>query len=275
MRKLFLLPAIVGILLAIRPSLRRSLHISDLWQSVIPPTSRQRWLIIGLGVSGLISLLVMGKFLPYHFEPMMLVLIPFAAIGIESLIVAIPVKTLKVVAIISLCMFSLLRVYPLYLMRPFANAILSGEPIDIAQNNMTSAEDGFRRNVDIAVASYLDKTAPIGERIACATLTAGVRLRTERQCVSRFTTFYSLSMSAPNGRHPDFQEVWRREFVDSIISERPFFLVLGNGPTEVLDWVHRPPSQSIHEIEGFDSLILPRYKLDTTIGGYSILRRAD
>jgi len=274
-RKLFFLPAFAGILLAFRSSLRRTFNINRLWRSVTLPKSSERWLFVGYCVCGLISLLVMGKFLPYHFEPIMLVVLPFAALGIESLIAAIPGRPWRITAISALCLYAFLRVYPLFLVRPFANAIMTGEPIEIAKNNMTSAEAGFRRNVDVAAASYIDETAPSGNCVACATLTAGVRLRTTRLCVSRFTTFYPLSMSAPDGSHPDFQQAWRIEFIDSLLIERPYYIVLGNGPAEVVDWVHKPPSQCIHEIEGFDSLIMPHYKIDTNIGGYSILRRSD
>ncbi len=273
MRKLFFVPGFVGILLAIYPSLRRASSVRAFWQSITPPMLRQRWLFIGYGLSALISLLTMGKFLPYHFEPLMLVLMPFAALGIESLIAAIPGRPWKIVAIASLCIFSLFRVYPLYLATPFAHAILNGEPLEIPQSEMTSAEAGFRSNVDAEVAAYLDKTAPLGEHVACVTLTAGIRWRTAHPCVSRFTTFYPLSMCAPDGTHPEFQQAWRREFLDSLIADKPYYIVLGNGPAEIIDWVRIPPSQSIHDLEGFDSLILPHYQADTTIGGYTFLKR--
>ena len=272
-RKIFFVPGFLGLLLAFRSSLRIPLRVQRVWKRIRIPSSKQQWLFIGYGLSGLLSLLVMGKFLPYHFEPLILVLSPFAALGIESLIAAVPRTPWKIAAIAVIVIYSLLRVYPLYIARPFAHAILNGQPLEVPQNAMTSVEAGFRNNIDAAVAAYIDRTAPPSEYVACATLTAGIRWRTSHPCVSRFTTFYPLSMYAPNGTHPDFQQTWRREFLDSLIVDKPYYIVLGNGPAEIVDWVHKTPAQSIHEIEGFDSLILPNYRADTVIGGYSILMR--
>ncbi len=271
-RKLFLISGFIGVLFAVRPPLRRTLHVDTVWNDIVPPHSQEQLLFLGYSLSGLLSLFVMGKYLPYHFTPFMLMIVPFAALGFKSAIAAIPGKAWRIAAITSLCTYAILRVYPLYLARPLTEAIMSGQPLETVQYEMVS-EKGFQRNVELAVAAYIDRTAPADERIECATITAGVRLRTPRQCVSRFTTFYPLAMKAPNGGHPDFQQTWRRAFVDSLRSRMPYYLVIGNGPTKDIKWMDKPPSESIHEIAGFDSLILPHYQSDTTIGGYSILKR--
>jgi hypothetical protein len=273
-RKLFLIPGLIGVLLALRPSFRRAPRVRRLWQTIHTPRSRERWLFLGYVLSGLISLFVMGKYLPYHFAPILLLLMPFAALGIESIIAAIPRRTLQGVAIALLVLYSILGVYPLFLLRSIAHNIRNGQTVVMARYEMVS-EEGFRGNVEESVAEYIDKTSPRGERVECATLTAGIRWRTPRECMTRFTTFYPLSLCAPNGGHPDFQQVWRKEYVDSLRFAKPYYLVIGNGPTKDTNWLRKPPSQSIHEIEGFDSLVMPLYRFDTILGGYTILKRRD
>jgi len=233
-------------------------------------------LIAGIGITGMVSLIVMGKYMLYHFEPVMLVLIPFSAVGVESVAGLFPSPVYRYGVATALVLFVTFRIAPFSPYRSFLIDLFDGKPnpIDRAQDE-TIVEPGFRISVEKAIAKYIDRTAPSHASIEAATLTAGIRWRTGRPCMSRFTTFYSLSMSAPDGSQPDFQKNWRKEYVDSLRSIRPYYLVLGNGPRELLDFVHQAPSQSIHEFEGFDSLVMPFYRFDTTIGGYTIWKRKD
>jgi hypothetical protein len=240
------------------------------------PSRRDIVLVAGIAVTGLVSLVVMGKYLLYHYEPVMLVLIPFIAVGVESLVPIFPSRVYRYGIASALLLFVSFRIAPFSPYRPFFINLFDGKPnaFERAQDE-TISEPGFRISVENAIIDYIDRTAPAHASIECATLTAGIRWRTERPCLSRFTTFYSLSMTAPDGSHPDFQKNWRKEYIDSLRSTRPYYIVLGNGPPELAGWVPETPLKSIHAIEGFDSLILPYYCMDTTIGGYSILKRRD
>ena len=273
-QKLYFLAGLLGMVVTVIPILRQNPRI----RSAIEGTQRLRFdervLIIGISIASIISIAVMGKFMPYHFNPLMLVVIPFAALAIDGIVRAMPYPILKAAVILFLLGYAILRIFPQQLIGPYLVNIRTGvpHPIKAAQDLMVPEID-FRKSVEENVASYIDRTASPGEPFEAATLTAGIRLRTPRMSATRFTTFWPLSLPSPKGEHPAFQQLWRKEYIDSLLSVRPYYLVIGNGPMEVLKWVKETPLQCIHEIPGFDSLVFPRYALDTVIGGYWIYRR--
>ena len=268
-QKFFLLLSTAGFLLALLPRLRPLHSRNSLWQNVRLLDLADVVLYSGFGVAGLLSLFVMGKFIPYHFEPVILVGSPFSALALESFLDAIHGRTWKVVAVVSLSLYIVLRIYPFNLLATFGQACFGTTSLDEVRNAFIH-EPGYRRSVDAAVASYIDRTAPPHTGIECATLKAGIRWRLQHRAIGRFTTFYPLSMSEPDGSHPSYQMAWRREFIASILTEKPYYIVMANGPQDIIDWVHYAPAMSIHQIEGFDSIVEPHYQYDTTIGGYTL-----
>jgi len=92
---------------------------------------------------------------------------------------------------------------------------------------------------------------------------------------TRFTTLNPIIVTSPDGSHPPFQQAWRREYVDSLRSARPYFIAISDQPIEVFGWIHKSPLEAIHGLPGFDSLIMPHYRQDTVIGGYTLLKRID
>lgn len=272
--KFFLIPGLAGIALALVPRLRVLASIRRVWDGITRPIAAERVLIVGYAVAGLISLLVMGKYYPYHFEPVMLVLLPFASLAFESLIAGLRRPAVQVAALLVILGFYAVRVFPLYLVQPVIADALNGipHPLEAAQD-MLQTDSGYPRSTDAAVARYVDETSPPGERFESATLNGALRWRTARMSASRFTTFYPLTASSPNGEHPAFQQRWRQEYIDSLLSARPYYIVISDEPMEIFGWIHKTPMETIHEIPGFDRLVLPRYQFDTAMGGYTILRR--
>jgi hypothetical protein len=246
-QKFFFVPAIAGIMLTSR-------QLIDNHRS----SRSKQWLVIGYGLSGIISLLVMGKYWTYSFEPLILLLVPFAAIAFDRAWNTQNVVLKYGFIVVVLCYF-FMRVIP-----------ISDIPVAAVFNPEYEfqIEPGFTERSDEIVARYLEN-APRNERFEVASIHAGLRWKCRRESSSRFTTFYSITEAAPDGSHPDFQRQWQREYIDSLRSIRPFYIAISH--VEPLRWP--APVETIHTIPGFDSEILPNYSVDTVLKGYTILRR--
>ncbi len=271
-QKLFFVLGLMGLAFTSIPLVQRYLpRIKIVLNHVSPPSKIDLFLIGSYGFIGIASVLMMGKYWPYHFEVVILALAPFGAIGLQSAVQSLPRRSYKVAGIILLSGYSLFRVFPLYLVIAFFSSIAQHQTSTLGDSY--SCEPGFPASVDAYVARYLDRSIPPGGRFECASRMAGVRWRVHRQSASRFTTFYPLIMTDPHGHHPDFQKAWRREYIDSLLSARPYYLVCSTVPvdTSILDIPS--PAVCIHTIPGFDSEILPHYQFDTVMGTYVIWKR--
>jgi hypothetical protein len=101
----------------------------------------------------------------------------------------------------------------------------------------------------------------------------GLYWKTEREPATPFTTIIPLAMRANN--IPDFQQKWRQEFMDSLRSARPRFLLISQSAFGVGDYLEQRPSDFVHQLNGFDTLLRSYYRSDTVIGDWSIYRRID
>ncbi|MDP4242584.1 MAG: glycosyltransferase family 39 protein [Bacteroidota bacterium] len=276
LQKLFFGSAFIGLLFAFLPSLRGRGKVKAFWERFVAPASRDRLLIAGYALCGIISIWVMGKFWPYHFEPILIIIVPFGAIALETLVVAIPSRILQWAAVLLLIGYSVLRIFPDYIIQPYLSNVMHGvpHPLESLQDTL-QADSGYPRSADFGVAAYIDRMSPPGARFETVTITPGVRWHTGRMSASRFTTLYPLIVSTPSGGHPPFQQAWRREYIDSLRSARPTFIVISAQSVEIFNWIRETPLQMVHEIPGFDSEIMPHYAYDTTIGGYRLFRRRD
>lgn len=266
LRKLFLISGSLGVLIAATPSIRKHRVVRAVLDQVSSPTAGEKLLIGGYGLLGVASLIAMGKYWPYQFEPVILVLAPFGVVFFEIFGRLIPWGSARWMALTVLLLYCLLRELPIGMFYSFA--------ANRVEHSNVGATDSLL-NMYASVASYVNHNTLPNDRYECASRQAGIRWRSERMSASRFTTFYALTTFAPNGTHPEFQQVWRREYIDSLRSARPRLLVISHEAVDSTDLFPESPAQSIHEIPGFDSEILSHYRPDTTIGGYTILKRID
>jgi hypothetical protein len=259
-QKFFLLPAVIGATLVLLVTIRRERLKSRLLKKYIPMQRSERLLILTYIFSSLLALIVMGKYWVYNFEPIVFLCVPFAAMALAALWNVAGVFRYAVAVI--LLSYFFLRV------SPFPGRVLSS--LILHPDQAIEIEQDFPAADDDSVSHYIEH-APGDERVEVASIHAGIRWRLRRMSASRFTTFNAITLPASNGDHPDFQQAWRREYIDSLRSARPYFIVLSHvAPIEL-----SAPVESIHTIPGFDSEILPHYRFDTVLHCYTILRRKD
>src|SRR5579883_476336 len=267
-QKWFIFAGLLGVLISLNSFLGRRLSVVGT-KSLAKP---ERVLILGYAIRGLASLMVMGKFMPCHFEPIFLILIPFAALFTEGVLIKVSNVYIRRSVVALLLVYAFFRIYPFPLFRSVIENIGNDRLIENLQDASVS-EPMFRSSVDRSIANYINKFSPSNARFESCSLTSGIRWLTHRESATRFTTFYPLDMPLPSGLQPQYQLGWRREFIDSLESARPYFIVIGDGPKGSLDWVKETPLAAVHKIKGFDELIGSHYLFDTMIGGFFIYRR--
>jgi hypothetical protein len=230
---------------------------------------RDRILFLSYTLVGVVSVLAMGKYWGYHFALPFLMVLPFAALGMGFIFALFRTPLLKTIAVVVFLLYIALRVFPTYIVTPIITEIKRGEVHPITAAWSRSKDPELHPILCDTVAAYVERNTPPDGRFECASGLAGVRWRVHRRSASRFTTFYSLILRTPSGGHPQFQQEWRREYIDSLLSAKPTCLVLS---THTID-LSGSPAVSIHTLPGFDSLVMPQYRYDTTIGYYMIFKR--
>jgi len=252
--KFFLFPAVCGIILW-----WRHLRGDHKLERVKGFTRSELLLSGGYIVSAVFAMVAMGKYWMYSFEPIILWSAPFASISFQWIWDRMRFSALRYILCGALLLYVIYRVAPQS--RMLFQHTLQG--VSLGQ-----VKPGFSERTDEEVAQYIER-APSNERFEVASIHAGLRWKCKRESTSRFTTFYSITETTPDGKHPDFQRSWQREFIDSLRTIRPYYIALSH--TNPLDWP--APVVTIHTIPGFDSEVVPLYQRDTVLNGYTILRR--
>ncbi len=273
-QKLFLLLGLAGVSLISVRSLRLPPRIRRVIDHLAPLPTRDRALLLSYALAAILSIVVMGKYFSEHFEPLLLVIIPFGAIALESLFALFPRRSYKVMIAVLLLLYYSIRVAPNQVVHSYVASLLRGAPHPLNIVYDAYSDTGYLVSADRSIASYIDRTTPPDARIECVSWNAGVRWRTSRACASRYTTFYSLATSAPDGTHPNFQKKWRQEYIDSLRIIRPSYLILSS-VREHKFGLSNSPLNYLRQIPGFDSEILPHYRFDTIIGTYVLLKRQE
>jgi len=213
----------------------------------------------------------MGKYWPGHLDPFILSMVPISAVGFDIVFHLLPTKRARVVAVVLICVYYIFRALPMYEVRPYVMNYVHNTPhaFEVAQDSVS--QPYYPVSLDKRTAEYIEQHTSMNERYECAASEPGVRALTHRRSSSRFPEFGALATASRTGLHPEFQQRWRVEYIDSLRVTRPRLLLLSTAPP----FGYPPPIESIHTIAGFDRLIMPHYRYDTTIGGYIIFRRLD
>ena len=83
---------------------------------------QDRTMMLLLAASALISPIMMGKYFTYHFEPFMLLVIPFAALGLSSTLDMIPIVAIRGTVVIAALALFAYAYYPHHLIRYYLEA---------------------------------------------------------------------------------------------------------------------------------------------------------
>ena len=230
---------------------------------------RDRMLIVLLTICSFLSPIVMRKYFSYHFEPFMLIAIAFASMGLSEIVTLLKIPSLQYVALTAGLFLFIYAYYPKHLLRYYYQNIPTGRPLEATYERVLS-DSLFGLVAQREVKGYLDRRLGPNDRVEYASLFPGLRWRLARSEATRFTTLVPIVIAGPNARN-DYLASWKKEFIDSLSSARPKFIILSKS----LEWwpfVSMTADRALHSIPGFDSLLAANYRIDTVIRGYELYR---
>ncbi len=231
--------------------------------------TRDRTMFLLLTASALISPIMMGKYFTYHFEPLMLLAIPFAAIGLNRLTIFIPIRFIGNAATVLILLVFAYFYYPHHLFRYSVEARkTSAAPLEATYERVLS-DSLYGIAAEQEVVQYVDRVVPLGELIETVSIFSGLRWRLHRPAATRFTSVVPLSAYSYN--IPAYSAAWRREFIHSIEKNAPQVVIVSKS-NQWWPFVGKTNDSAIASIPGFESLIASRYSLDTVIRGFALYR---
>jgi hypothetical protein len=258
-RGVFFMLGIVGLVLSLRRTTRNATSVTT--------RADKLFLMLSAGCATL-SIVVMGKYFTYHFEPLMAIVIGFAARGVECMAQYFRIRPLERVIPWLVVLLLGYFLYPRHLLREFS---ASGYSLHQTYERILSDSlSGLRRQEEVI--GYVNLHSKTNEPIEIASFFPSLRWRAGRVSVTRFTTLVPLVSSKSNGSHPTYQREWQQEYVRTLDDARPAFLVLDR--THIWwPFARQFSDEAIHTIPGFDSMLAVDYRPDTVIGGYALYAR--
>ncbi len=228
-----------------------------------------RTMFLLLAASALISPIMMGKYFTYHFEPFMLLVIPFAALGLSGTLDMIPFNALR--GIIVIVVFGLFAYfyYPHHLIRYYLEARKSSaSPLEATYERVLS-DSLYGLAAQREVAQYVDRVSSPDGAVETVSIFPGLRWRLHRPPATRFTSVVPLS--AYSRTVPAYSAAWRREFIQSLATTSPHIVIVSKS-NQWWPFVGKTNDSAIASIPGFDSLLGTNYALDTMIRGFALYK---
>ncbi len=242
-------------------------------KSVLAVPKHAKWLAVFYLLSGLASLYVMGKFFVYHFDPVFCLLSVFAAIGIVKIGSYLRIPSLRYAFLGIFLVWALKTFYPRNILHFIRNGMEQKQTglLQYVYLNLKPNDD-FGTRSEESLDSFLSRPGNKQGAIEICSVTPAVRWQSERVEATRFTMIHAYGMHTAGEGFTPFQNSCRKEFIDSLISVRPKFIILANAPTNLPMFANQSPAEIVHGIPGFDQLLSSSYRYDTSIAAYVIYR---
>jgi hypothetical protein len=177
-----------------------------------------------------------------------------------------PIMRRGAIAVSLLLLFVLL--YQRHLVRYYLNGIGSGDALHYTYAKVLS-DSLFGLDAEEEVTHYLNARIEPSAKVEYATLFPALKWRLRHPSATRFTTLVPLARTPEAS--PDYVETWRKEFVDSIRSAKPAYILLSRSH-KWWPFVNAYADSVAHQIPGFDSELARDYELDTVIRGFELYR---
>ncbi|HEY3874177.1 MAG TPA: glycosyltransferase family 39 protein [Candidatus Kapabacteria bacterium] len=232
-------------------------------------SKKDRTMFLLLAASALISPVMMGKYFSYHLEPLLILLIGFAALGFEQLLSYVKIPMVQIASIILGFLLFIYAYYPRQLLRYFVEAHgSSSERIEaVYEQVLSDSLFGLARQQQVI--AFVDRGVPVNARVEYVSIFPSLRWRLRRMAPTRFTSIVPLS--AYQRMVPAYSAGWRKEFIDTLITDPAPLLIVSRSQTW-WPFVGKTNDSAIRSIPKFDSVLATNYTFDTAIGGYAIYR---
>jgi 4-amino-4-deoxy-L-arabinose transferase-like glycosyltransferase len=248
---------------------------NTVWKNVLisRPSLVDIYLWIGLYIAARIPVIVMGKYLGYHYVPIIILSVVIVAIWINVIANILP-SFLRIPFIATVFVALVLCFYPWHYVQLWYEAIEKGieHPLEYAHSARSLSPIDSLESEEYEIARYVNRPENRRGKVESCAMFAGLYWKSEREPASAFTTIVPLELRG-NGQTPSYQLQWRREFMDSLRSAKPRFIILSHSMVAVPVLLSEPPADFLHRLPGFDSLLASDYQLDTAIRTWDIYGR--
>src|SRR5439155_923870 len=123
--------------------------------------------------------------------------------------------------------------YPMYLPTTYFSSLGTQEGALLHVERMIKSDSLFGHQAEEELAQFLERPENKDGTIEVISYTPGIRWRAGREKATRFTTVRPLAMRLPGFRFTAYQESMRAEFVRTIVSKKPKFLLIATGPKNI------------------------------------------
>ena len=221
------------------------------------PQIQDRVLFILSLFSSAAIIMIQQKYFRYHFATFFTLLIPFAALAIEYLVMLARPRRRNRLLIALLLVTSTLWIQ-----------------IPLVAGHMIRS---FHRKDPIqTIAAYLNRAGNQPKEIEICSLAPNLRRQLKYPCAGPYIIFQSLGFrTIPDSIGPqfytDYQQRWKREYVETLRTHRPDFILIDR--LSYLQYLSDIYLSTLRYVPGFDSLLQTSYRYDTTIFWVNIYRR--
>ncbi len=236
-----------------------------------------------------LSTVVMRKFLSYQMFVFYAFLVPLSVYAVVELYrvlrraaasYGLPRAVLPGAAFILLAVLSV-KIMSLDPIVPFFRALRHGSTasfaLDTAEAAYTRWQGPVSPPLDIMgekkVVRYLQSRVPPDSAVECCTVWPGLIWRLARPTATRFTTLYPVCLPNTEGTFTSYQVRWQKEYMDSLRTVRPRYIVLVSAKKIDMLFLRTTPINLVHFIPGFSDFLARNYTMDTVIDWYVLYRR--
>jgi len=239
-------------------------------------TPQEAWLYWGLLAASMFIVLFQHKFFRYHFAPTFMLLCPIAAMGIDYVAHLFRPRLARGVCIVVSIYLCTFLTYKQPFVPAFLMAVLHGH------NGLNAAYDVHYNDAqwggvrERQVLAYLSNESRTTDRIEVCSLDPALRSHLWRMPAGPHALPAAIAFGKDFGRAPhpiftDYQLRWRAEYIDTLRTVKPLFIVLGRNTMFL--FLRDPYISYLHDLPGFDSLLQSAYRYDTTFGAYQLFRK--
>lgn len=237
-------------------------------RGLAPNRDVSRVLLLLFAASAL-PVLLMRKFSIYHYDPLFTLLTPVCAYLLIA--TADLFKRYRNIALFGLLAIVAIRMFPRHVVKDyFVPAASASSRLEHVYDRIDH-DTLYGERAERELAQYLRSNTGPDDAIEIASIWPGAAWMAERRRASRFTTWYALAMTR-EGKQTEYQQAWQREYVNSIRTARPVFVVIARGPRSFLISHENEPSNMFFRLPGMQGLMDSNYSFDSKIRGFDIYR---
>jgi hypothetical protein len=230
----------------------------------------QQWYYYGALAATLTVVVVQGKFWQYHWMPFCILIVPLAAIAMETMTEHIQGPLLRHYALmgcIVLCSFIQMNpksqtslLYDVtHRLSPF------GDTYDFA-----STQPDFGVKAERNTLRYLDSLGVKDREVEICSIEPHLRLHFQHESLGSYGLLYPISERTIGSNHNTpltvYQRKWQHNYFDTLRKNQPRFIVIS------LASKYTGVDTILHLIPGFDNFFATQYVKDTAFGSYEIYR---